>query len=102
MPVSEISKVYEIRLLRYRNLKNRVCGKDSISLTNVTCPTLLDSFNASDYRKAYFDNSKNDEECTTSCREQCEYMKYETLVSNSLFPTETYSEILFKNGNISV
>jgi hypothetical protein len=73
-----------------------------ISLTNVTCPTLLDSFNASDYRKAYFDDSKNDEECTTSCREQCEYMKYETLVSNSLFPTETYSEILFKNGNISV
>lgn len=70
----------------------------------ISCPKIVESFNNSIYSNKflYYQDPKNDLKCTTNCREQCEYMIYDTTVSNALFPTTTYSEILTKNENISV
>ena len=52
-------------------------------------------------KSIYYNNTSNDKNCQMNCREECEYVILETTVSNALFPTDTYSEILVHNENIS-
>jgi len=52
-------------------------------------------------KSIYYNNTSNDKNCQMNCREECEYIILETTVSNALFPTDTYSEILVHNENIS-
>jgi hypothetical protein len=73
----------------------------NIGFTNETCPTLFDSLNASDYRQKYYDEPENDILCSKSCRDECEYLNYDTVVSNSLFPSSKYSQVIITNENIS-
>ena len=73
----------------------------NIGFTNETCPTLFDSLNASDYRQKYYDEPENDMLCSKSCRDECEYLNYDTVVSNSLFPSSKYSQVIIANENIS-
>lgn len=73
----------------------------NIGFTNETCPTLFDSLNASDYRQKYYDEPENDMLCSKSCRDECEYFNYDTVVSNSLFPSSKYSQVIIANENIS-
>jgi hypothetical protein len=72
-----------------------------IGFTNETCPTLFDSLNASNYRQTYYDEPENDMLCSKSCRDECEYLNYDTVVSNSLFPSSKYSQVIIANENIS-
>lgn len=73
--------------------------------TNLTdvCPLIVTALNNTIFtnKTLFYQDPNNDVTCNKMCREQCESMIYDTSVSNSLFPTKTYSEILVRNENIS-
>ena len=49
----------------------------------------------------WFYSSGKDKICLENCRDECEYVTYQTTVSSSQFPTITYSEVLLYNENVS-
>lgn len=61
------------------------------------CSKFIDSlYNCQFLIKRLFYNGKNDEHCLKSCPKECDYVKYDTTISNSQYPSRGYFEFMKK------
>lgn len=59
------------------------------------CPKFIDSlYNCQYLIKRLFYNGKNDGHCLKECPKECDYIKYDTTISNSEYPSASYLEYL--------
>jgi hypothetical protein len=59
------------------------------------CPKFIDSlYNCQYLIKRLFYNGKNDGHCLKDCPKECDYIKYDTTISNSEYPSDSYLEYL--------
>jgi hypothetical protein len=66
------------------------------------CSKFIDSlYNCQYLIKRLFYNGKNDEHCLKSCPKECDYIRYDTTISNTKYPAKGYFEFMegYYNGS---
>jgi hypothetical protein len=59
------------------------------------CPKFIDSlYNCQYLIEKLFYNGKNDEYCLKQCPKECDYIKFDTTISNIKYPAKGYHEII--------
>ena len=59
------------------------------------CPKFIDSiYNCEYFVRRLFYDSKDEKLCQDQCPKECDYISYTTTVSNALFPSDGYNQLL--------